>query len=419
MVEYSLFETNNRYRQEQAFGIALGRVVSVNAEERVCAVSTFGGCGSMDDQYIARCQWLSPDISPEGDELGFVPRVGSIGLVFFVNAQAFIWGFIRPLWKGGTAAKGDEKTVPLDGDKFLSSVNGNRISVKRSGVIELYTSGTLQRIMSPRDGSLTEICKRYNLRCMEGGRLDWEADPITETSLYRAEYVQSQLRAFIVTQEIGYVSPTILYRLKAGPGVNFSRDILTPSFEQTIGVAGEITTKVTPPTTPVLVGCETVMSPTGKISVKAGAAKKTTVDISPSGAVDISVNDLAKASISAAGEIELASNKLHKITISPKGDIVITNPSSTITMSSTGDVTVDTKKKVTMTALAGIDVKNTTATPINIESLGEVTVKAKSINLKGGLGAVPLQSVLTTPAAISDFTGKPIMMGSQTVKASI
>lgn len=50
---------------------------------------------------------------------------------------------------------------------------------------------------------------------------------------------------------------------------------------------------------------------------------------------------------------------------------------------------------------------------------GSGTIQCEQLILDGSGGAGELQQVLTTPQAISDFTGLPIQVGSTTVKASI
>ena len=73
--------------------------------------------------------------------------------------------------------------------------------------------------------------------------------------------------------------------------------------------------------------------------------------------------------------------------------------------------TVGGKKVINVTGNIEINTQGET----KVIAQGKVTVKGNMIDIDGG-GA--LEQVLTTPSAISDFTGAPIQVGSSTVKAS-
>ncbi len=73
--------------------------------------------------------------------------------------------------------------------------------------------------------------------------------------------------------------------------------------------------------------------------------------------------------------------------------------------------TVSGKKVINVTGNVEINAQGET----KVIAQGKVTVKGNMIDIDGG-GA--LEQVLTTPSAISDFTGAPIQVGSSTVKAS-
>lgn len=73
--------------------------------------------------------------------------------------------------------------------------------------------------------------------------------------------------------------------------------------------------------------------------------------------------------------------------------------------------TVSGKKVINVTGNVEVNTQGET----KVIAQGKVTVKGNMIDIDGG-GA--LEQVLTTPSAISDFTGSPIQVGSSTVKAS-
>lgn len=429
--DYSLYERNHQNRQEQAFGICLGKITSVDINSRTCSIVTFMGHGTMNDQVISNCQWLSTDANPEGDESGCIPRRGSLGLVFFVDGETFIWGFLRPLSKGGSAAQGPESPKLNEGDKIISTKAGNRITIKRSGLIELYSSDLLQRLMFPLGGKIVDLCQEYNLKA-DGGSIEWTSDPDTFSTLWDTEFRQSVARLFVVRERRGYVTEDILLKTEVGPALPGIQGTTTPTYIHTIKSTGEVTTTVSPPQpegTPI--GFKSVMGPDGSLQVLAGTAQTVAFAISATGETKLSVNSIAEASISATGDITIKNkvgeatvsatgdiavkNKMAKLTMSVKGDVEIKAGACSITMSATGEIKIDTPNKVTMSAKAGFDIKS--MGPVNIEGIGPMNIKSKGpISLDGGTGASDF--VLTNPTTLSPFTGAPLVPFSTTIKVS-
>lgn len=414
MLDHSPYEGFHEKRQEQAFGACLGVVRSVDAANRLCAVSTFLGDGSLNDQVIPKCQWLSLDSNPDGDELGCIPRRGSIGLVFFIGGEVFVWGFLRPLSENGNAAQGAESPTLTEGDKIISTKAGNRLTIKKSGLVELFAKDTLQRVMFPLGSKIIDICRAYNLQT-DAGEIIWNSNELLQTALYDAEFRQTVARALIIHDQKGYISPTLISKTTVGAALPGVRGTSTPSYVQTIGVDGTLTTSITPPGPEGLpVGFNSVVKPDGSISIKAGALQTTEIGVDLQGAVKLSVNKISEASISAAGDV-LVKNALSKIAITSSGDITVTSGTATLKIAVSGEVTLDTVNKITLSPKAGLDIKS--LGPVNIEGVGPMNIKTKGIiNIDGGTGASDF--VLTNPTTLSPFTGAPLAPFSTTVKVS-
>lgn len=433
MTDYSLFERGHRFRQEQAFGIALGVIKDVDATNRLCSVATLMGAGSMNDQYIHKCQWLSTDANPDGDESGYIPRRGTMGIVLFIDNEAFFWGAFKPLSGDGVAAQGKEAPALVEGDKVISTKYGNRLTVKRSGLVELYSNATLMRIMLPSSSEIIDICSKYNLNVSSGGYIQWLKDQFTDNSLYEAEYRKDLLRSYIVLEEKGHVDPSIMTRTTIGPALPGIKGTTLPVYQQEITLGGEITTTASlpqPSGTPL--GYKSVISgPEGSISLKLGSAQTTTVDVKASGEVDVNVNKLANLNVSSKGDVKIigpiaeltmsaegdiaAQNLIAKLTISKSGEVVIDNDASTITVSPSGEVKIKANNKITIESLNGIDIKS--LGPVNVEGNGPMSLKTKGIvKIDGGTGASDF--VLTNPTTLSPFTGAPLAPFSTTVMVS-
>lgn len=467
MTEHSLWESKNRNRQEQAFGITLGKITAVDVPSRTCSIVTFMGQGTLNDQVINSCQWLNADANPDGDESGCIPRRGSMGLVFFVGGETFIWGFMRPQAKGGSAAQGPESPMLNEGDKIISTKAGNRITIKRSGFIELFSKDTLQRLMFPLGGKIVDMCQYYNLKA-DGGTIEWGADVDTGMCLYDAEFRQSLGRYFVVREQKGYISSDIICRTTVGPAFPGAVGTSTPTYTHTIGINGETVTTVSPPQpegTPI--GYKSTIGPDGSITVLSGTGQTVIFTISATGETKLSVNSIAEASVSASGDIALKNkvgeatisatgdiaiknkvaeatmasagdialknkvgeatiaaagdialkNKVAKLTMSSKGDIEISSGSFfTMTVSATGEVKIDAKGKATIAAMKGLDI-TVSAGPVKIEAGGPIDIKAKgTVKIDTGAGAT--DNVLTYPTTLSPFTGAPLMPYSTTVMVS-
>lgn len=415
---YSLYERGNQRRNEQSMGLCLGKITDVNAAERTCTISTMFGSGSMNDQYVKGVQWLSSDVNPEGDESGSIPRRGSLCMVAFIEGQPFIIGFFRPVTYGGSAASGMEGPTLQEGDKAISTRSKNWVRVAISGLIELVSSTTLQRVMIPIGSKIVDVCRYFILRT-DGGSIDWGTeDALLQSTKYTAEYRKDLARSSILVEQKGYVSSDTISRSSVGVGIPGVKDVTLPSYNRDVKITGEVITTVTPPSPRgAPVGYKSTISPDGSVELKFGALQTTTAKVSTMGAVELSVNKIATAKISESGEVSVE-NKLASIKMTATGDITIKGPTSTITVSAAGEVKVDAAAKLSLAAKAGVDIKSTGG-DINVESVtGNISVKATTGQISIQAGGMPLEAVLTTPTTLSPFTGAPLMPGSKTVMVS-
>ena len=302
--DYSLYESKNNSRLERSNGIAFGRVIKVFAKERYCQVHTFNGSGNMSDNVLDRVQWLSMDSNPEGDESTSIPRKNSLGLIFFVGGEPFLFGFFKPLKKGGVAAQGNEPVNLMEGDKLISTVAGNRLTVKSNGLIEIFSTESLKSVRFPTESKLLEICRRYDLRT-DGGSHLWESDEDGKT-LLQSEFRRDLLRAVVACEEKGAVDDSTILKTVVGPANPGGPGVLQPLYEHTVGTDG-----------------------TAELNV--GIAKNFAASISPTGEARLKVNDLTT------------------LTISPTGEITVKTPGATLTISPEGAVSLQALGQVSLT----------------------------------------------------------------------
>jgi len=410
-------------------------------------VKTFLGQGSMDDQYIPKCQWLNLDANPEGDEMTAIPRRGSVGLVFWIDGEPFFFGYFKPLGPKGSALTGEEPARTTEGDKVISTVAKNRIAVKSSGLIELYAKQTLFRIMFPKDSSIQDLCRRYSLKA-DGGYQEWTSDELTQETRHYAEYRRDLLRSFVVIEEKGAVDTSTLYSMKIGPGIPGVQGTTLPVYTYKVGITGEVTQTVTPPVpegTPI--GVTSIISPTGEVTFQTGPLPVFYANISPLGDTTVEINKLltlsgtstgaftlknpiatvsvseagdieaknaiGSAAISAAGDIDLK-NALASASLSSSGDITIKTPTTTLTLTAAGEAKIEAVQKITIDSKLGVDINS--VGPINVNAVGPIAVKGLGLQLDGGTG--PTDFALTFPTTLSPFTGSPLVPFSSTIQMS-
>lgn len=430
--DHSPYEKTHPVRREQSANIAIGRIIDVNISKRTCTVGTFSGNGSIFDQFIEECQWLCPDVNPEGDEMGAIPRKGSYGIVFFVDGQAFIGNYFKPLGNKGTTLRGNEAATLNEGDKIISTLAGNRLTVKRSGLIELFVSDSLRRLMLPTAGQIIDQCSSYNFKC-DGGFHDWRADKLLNT-LWKSEYYSHVSRAFVIEEKRGYVTGSVLFRQTIGPGVPGIPGSKLPVYTKNIEVTGKTTTTVSPPLaegSPA--GYKSTINPDGSVEVLAGAAQTVKATVGADGATELNINKLCKINISPTGALSLDINSLFQLSISETGDLDVAGPVGMASINKTGDININNSLASMAIKASGIvEVKNTGVTltfnaaggvdiaakgMVNIEGVGPMNIKTKGqIMIDGGTGASDF--VLTNPTTLSPFTGAPLVPFSTTVMVS-
>lgn len=275
------------------------------------------------------------DSNPQGDEATSIPRKGSTGLVFFIDGEPFIFGFFRGMSsEQGAGAVGGNEYKGVEGDKVFSTIGGNRIVIKRSGLIEVKSKETLKRIYMPTDSQLIDICRNYKLMA-DGGFQKWTTTSPLNTTKYAAEYRMNMARFFVLYDEIGNVDATTVFRRTAGAAFPAVEGVSASVFKHEIKITGENTLQITPPGG--IGGVNVSIKPTGAISIGTGLApiNQFALDVSPDGSTTVSVNKQGTVTIDKLGAIK-AENKLGSIALSEVGDIDIKNKLSSISMSAAG-----------------------------------------------------------------------------------
>ena len=382
MADSSLYEQKNKTRLQTNTGIAFGRITRVYPEDRMCEVKTFAGTGIQDDNSIPKCQWINMDNHPDGDESTVIPRVNSYGLIFWVDSQPFIFGFFSPLNENGTAnILTEDKEELNEGDRIIKTVGKNKIILRAHGEIEVHGTDTCRTVWFPDRHIINTLCRNYEFRT-DGGTIDWINIEDSGDTICATEYRDDVKRTNVIIEEKGSVDGEIISRTNIGIGAS-NGGVGNPVWTRTIKNTGETELFIRAP----------------------GAANGHKCTITPDGTTKIEIGGKTTATINASGETTLdVGNGKAIINITPAGVISITTKGNV-------ELTTSAELKATSKGKTSFDVGG----DFEVIAKGKGKFKAKNIELDGG---GTLESVLTTPNTVSQFTGLPLSPGSSTVKAS-
>jgi hypothetical protein len=342
-MDYSLFEKGHPRRQENSNGIALGRITKVYADERMVEVKTFMGKGDMNDNHIPKAQWLSTDGHPDGDESGFVPRLNSYCLVFFVGGQPFVWGFLSPLTNdGNTVKEGKEKEDLYEGDRVFKTTAGNKIILRSHGEIQIESTQACRTIYFPIRHVINHLCRNYEFQT-DGGTINWVSLDDDLGITYHIQELRDDVdRTNIANVEYGTMADDtdFFFRKEIGNGSDDG------------GIENQVWTATTKPSgeTDIFIrvpnatkGFHLNILPTGE--TKLNINDKINIRMQPSGQTNLNINDKIKHQMLPSGQVDLNINDKIKTQMLPSGQTTIDindkinfkmTPDGTTTLNSSG-----------------------------------------------------------------------------------
>ena len=243
-MDSSLYERSHQGRSYLSNGQALGRIVSVDIEKRLCRVKTYHGPQHLIDLDCNNVQWIDQDTNGQGDESTSIPREGALCVVVFIEGEAFVHGYINALSDGSGAVTGNETAALVRGDKIISTKAGNRIIIRANGALEFISKATLKTTFIPTDSRIITLCKNFNFKS-DGGFIDWQGDDVGQT-LHAAEYRANILRSSVMLEKRGNVSAATIYTREIGPGVPGTPGIPAALYKKEYGIDGSTKETVGP-----------------------------------------------------------------------------------------------------------------------------------------------------------------------------
>lgn len=296
------------FDQRLGGSICIGNITSVDSKRRRCVVKTVGLKGVNDDLDLKDVHILQQASHKEGDEETFIPRIGSLAIVAFINSEPYIIGYFQQLAQENDQAPSDKDQL-LPGDKIVKTKAGNKMILRSGGTIELESTKLCRQYFIPTSNLINLVCQNYELET-DGGAMTWLVDDDTS---------KTQLR-FLVWDTADVGGNTVDIQTGANEdGSVLSIDVGPTSADNTV------------------------------------AEKKFHMDVKPDGTTTVVVNNKCTLSIDPSGNVTLQTEG--KLDASVKGNVSVNTDGNTsfttkgsTTLKSTGSLTVETSATMTLKA---------------------------------------------------------------------
>lgn len=193
----------------------LGRVVEVNQNTRRCRVKTLGLKGWTDDLDLFDVQWSSSANHPDGDEDTFLPRIGQLAVVLFINSEPYIVGFFQPIQSESQEPR-PEKEPLRPGDRIMKTVSGNKFILRSGGSVEIESTKLCRTFWLPTRNRINTVCQNWELEA-DGGRMFWtrqRGEP--GNTIFRLFCFEDVTSSFGTELQLGKTEDDAILSLKAG-----------------------------------------------------------------------------------------------------------------------------------------------------------------------------------------------------------
>jgi hypothetical protein len=172
MKEKSIYEGsfNDKYANKTCLGV----ITSVDADRRRCRVKTIGLKGITHDLDLPDVQFMLTSSHKDGDEETFLPRIGALAVVIFINSEPLVIGYYQQINTAGP--KGPPEKEPLrSGDKVIKTVGGNKFIMRSGGSCEITSTAMCRTYWSPNSNTMTSTVQNFEVEA-SGGFMHWEQD---------------------------------------------------------------------------------------------------------------------------------------------------------------------------------------------------------------------------------------------------
>jgi hypothetical protein len=336
-----------------------GRVVDVDVIARTCRVKTSGLKGKTDDQDLYDVQWINLAAAPIPGSVGGVAEDTVYPTINSIGVITFINSepYIIGYFRPLPISDADDPPDPSADDLLLNP--GDRVITTIGGNSVILRAGGTVEISS------NGLCRTF-----------WIPDKNIMNSVCGDYELETDGGYMYWTRDHQTLSSTLQFMIW---------DNLFPI--NTVSIA-----------------MGTADDEGNLINIQAGVADPLTSEV---------LAPVFSATVSDLGDVDIGVGLLPQTTFKVDG------ATGSVTMTTLGSVSQTIAGSLTQTVETG-DV-SITAVVGNVDvsaELGSVSVKGLQGVSLSGLGLPPIGQVLAFPFAISDFSGAPVEVGSQSVKIS-
>ena len=113
-------------------------------------------------------------------------------------------GYYKPIPDSGDDAPAENLALN-PGDKVFKNAQGNRITLRAGGTIEVQSTDLCRTYYIPSRNLINTVCQEMELET-DGGSIDWTRDRDTQETVYTATFFDSLEPETVVVEERGLAS---------------------------------------------------------------------------------------------------------------------------------------------------------------------------------------------------------------------
>lgn len=415
---------------------AKGTILSVDPLRRTYTIHVTSIDPKINDVKYNNVQLLNASSSMLGEESGALAEINTICAVTFVGTTPYIMGFLNPIRLTTSKDPSKEKNIDqgvgnegaiegstsgskgtLDaGDYAISTRGGNKIVVRRSGIIECEAKKTCRTNYFPQEDKIFHMCRKFEFHSDAVTEFHTSSPSTTKSPTYFFKKYINQIEGeSAIVQERGEIpdlNKEIIERVAYGKFENLNKKntFIKPSYVKETYSSGKIVEAIecgTPSPTEDNSAWYKEQKEDGEFIISCGKKvwrmnvkndgnttlkinEKFSFEIEPSGKVYLNINEKFKLNIESSGDFSVNSNEKFKLNINESGNFSInSNDKLKINGSESGSLNINYAESITLNGDKGesinlknskVSIGNTSVELINIlcetlDTLSKTTAK--------------------------------------------
>lgn len=441
-------------------GNARGTILSVDPIRRTYKVHINSIDPSINDVIYTDVQVLSASSSSAGEESGALAEINTLCCVSFFDQKPFIIGFYNPkrltpskdpskeknidegIGNDGAiegSASGSKGTIDI-GDYIVATRGGNKIVVRRSGIVEIESKKTCRTNYFPQEDKIFHMCRKYEFHSDAVTEFHTSAPSTSSSPTYAYKKFINQVEGdAAIVQEQGKIptlSKDIIERIAYGMAnkLDNKNKFISPAYVKETYSNGKIVEAIecgTPSPTETesawfqerkedgefIISCGKKVwrfnvKSDGNTSLKIN--KKFSLEIEPSGNLFLNINDKFKLKFESSGNFSINSNEKLKINGEASGSFNLnSNDKIKLNSESSGNLSIEYAESLSIKGDKGekINLKNSQVSignsSVDIVDILCETLQTLSTTTAKGFGA-PLDTVAQFATLLTKI--KPLKM---------